>query len=125
MGDLGGKSYAPEGEISADEKTWGMFAHLSGIIAGFFGFNFLGPLIIWLIKKDASPYVAKQAMHALYFQGALWVLIWISAVLTMVCIGFILLPIVGIGGLVYSIVGTVKANEGLIYEYPVTSKFVK
>ena len=59
---------------TADERTWALFAHLSiligGAVTGGWGFSigcFLGPLVIWLIKKDTMPFVADQAKEALNF----------------------------------------------------------
>ena len=48
-------------DVTQEEKTWGMIAHLSAL-AGFvipFG-NLIGPLIVWLIKKDTMPFVDDQ-----------------------------------------------------------------
>lgn len=119
MGDLGGKSYPFEGEITPDEKTMGMLAHLLNLVA------LIGPLIIWLIKKDQSPYVAIQAKQAMYWGGLLWIGWFAAGVLSFFCIGFLLMPVLLIAQIVYLIVGTMKANEGLIYEYPITGNMAK
>ena len=52
-------------EVSQDDKTMGMIAHLSGIVTGF-----IGPLVIWLINKDKSDkaWVIEEAKEALNFQ---------------------------------------------------------
>ena len=53
-----------QGKLSqSDERTMGMLAHILGGVT-----NFLGPLIIWLIKKDESPFVNDQGKEALNFQ---------------------------------------------------------
>ena len=120
MNDLGGRSYPPAVAPAADEKSMGMLAHLLGIV------GFLGPLIIWLVKKDQSKYVAKQAMEALMFQVALGVLAIILMILSFITcgLGAILYFPWLILWILYIVVATVKANEGLIYEYPLTSRFV-
>lgn len=119
MGNLGGKSYPFEGEITPDEKTMGMLAHLLNLVA------LIGPLIIWLIKKDQSPYVAIQAKQAMFWGGLLFIGYFVSSLLICVMIGMLLFPIVAIANIVYLIVGTMKANEGLIYEYPITGNMAK
>jgi uncharacterized Tic20 family protein len=56
-------SQPSDGGISQDEKTMAMLAHGLPILVGFWA-----PLIIWLLKKDQSPYIAEQAKEALNFQ---------------------------------------------------------
>lgn len=58
-----------QNEVTNEEKTWGMLVHLSALIQlvfHFFGL-ILGPLIIWLIKKDTMPFVKDQGREALNF----------------------------------------------------------
>ena len=55
--------------LSKDEKTWAMLCHLSAV-AGFvipFG-SILGPLVVWLIKKDEMPIVDLHGKKSLNFQ---------------------------------------------------------
>ena len=121
MGDLGGRSYKHEGEITPDEKTFGMLAHLLNLVM------LIGPLIIWAIKKDQSRYVATQAMQAMYWGGAMWILWVVIFIISMVTCGvgaLLYLPMFVVQ-ILYLVVGTMKANEGLIYEYPITGKMVK
>jgi len=108
-----------------DERTWGMLAHLSGLLATLLGgLCFLGPLIVWLVKKDQSPFVADQAKEALNFQIAVFIALLISAVSALACIGFILLPIVMIGGIVYAVIGGMEAQKGVYYRYPYTFRLI-
>lgn len=108
-----------------DERTWGLLAHLSGLIASLLGgLSFLGPLVVWLIKKDQSPFVADQAKEALNFQIATTIAIWISVASLWVCIGFVLLPVVAIAALVYSIIAAMEANKGVYYRYPYTVRLI-
>jgi len=65
------------------EKTWGLFCHLAAF--GFFVFpafgNILGPLVIWLIKKDESPYVDQQGKESLNFQISFTIYAFIAGIL--------------------------------------------
>jgi len=111
--------------VSADERTWGLLAHLSAL-AGFvipFG-NLLGPLVIWQIKKNEMPFLDDQGKEALNFQITLTIAIVVSAILMVVLIGFLLLPIVGLAGLVMTIIGAVNANNGVRYRYPFTLRLI-
>jgi uncharacterized Tic20 family protein len=111
---------AEQATISKDDTNMAMLCHILAIFTGF-----LGPLIIWLIKKDDSPYVDRQGKEALNFQ--LTVLIaWVaSGLLTFVCVGFILMPIVAIVDLVFCILAAVKSSRGEEYLYPISIRFVK
>jgi uncharacterized Tic20 family protein len=111
--------YYPPESITSDDKTWAMAAHISGLVAmALGGMSFLGPLIIYLIKKDASPFVADQAKEALNFHLAVLIVSLISIV---TCIGpFIVL----IGALIYSVIAAMEANKGIVYRYPYTFRLI-
>ncbi|MCI0361190.1 MAG: DUF4870 domain-containing protein [Planctomycetaceae bacterium] len=117
----------PSGSPTADERQWALLAHLSGIIASALGgLAFLGPLIVWLIKKDQSAFVADQAKEALNFQIAVTIALFISFAIGMAtCVGIILVPIVAIGALVFAIIAAIESNKGVAYRYPYTIRLVK
>ena len=108
-----------------NEKQWGMFAHLAGLATFIIPFgHIVGPLIIYLVKKDEFEFVADQGKEVLNFQIT-WSLIFIvSAILIFVGIGILMLIGFGIAWLVLVIVGTVAANNGQYYRYPFTIKFL-
>ncbi len=109
-----------------DQRQWAMFAHLSAL-AGLvvpFG-NILGPLIIWLIKKDTMPLVNDQGKEALNFNITVAIAAVVCWVLVFVLIGFLLLPALVICWLVFVILATVRANEGSYYRYPFTLRLVQ
>jgi len=111
---------APEPLSDSDARLWAMLAHLSGIIIAI-----IGPLIIMLVFGQRSAFVKNQSTEALNFQITLVIAMVISFVLTFVIIGAFLLPIVAIGGLVFMIIGGIKANGGEEYRYPITLRLVK
>jgi uncharacterized Tic20 family protein len=109
-----------------DQNTWAMLCHLSAL-AGFvipFG-NIIGPLVIWMIKKDEFPLVADQGKEALNFQISMTIFYIISIILIIVLIGIILLIGLGIFSLIMTIIAMVKANEGVAYRYPLCIRFIK
>jgi uncharacterized Tic20 family protein len=111
---------------SADEKTWGMIAHLAAL-AGFvipFG-NVIGPLVVWLVKKDTMPFVADQGKEALNFQITVFIAVLVCIPLMFVLIGIPLMFVVGIGALVLSIMAAMKAQNGETYRYPFALRLVK
>ncbi len=112
--------------VSSEERTWGMLSHLlalSGFIGVPFG-NILAPLIIWLVKKDQSQFVADQAKESLNFQISLIIYAIVSGILVLVLIGFVLLGVIFIGGIVLTIIATMKANNGEHYRYPFTIRLI-
>ncbi|MFY0575521.1 DUF4870 domain-containing protein [Cystobacter fuscus] len=110
---------------TADEKTWGMLAHLSALIAGMFGFPFLGPLIVMLTKGKESAWVDQHAKEALNFQITVTVALWIAAASFLCLVGFVLVPLVAVAALVLTILAGIKANNGEMYRYPATVRLVK
>ena len=113
FGDAQGQYYQP----TPDDRTWAMLAHLSPIV----GLGFIGPLVIWLIYKDKSPFVADQAKEALNFSLALLIAVLICIA---TCVGIIVTPVLGIGALVYQIIAAMEANKGVWYRYPYTIRMI-
>jgi uncharacterized protein len=128
----------PVGAPTAEERQWALFAHLSVLVGGLvtygwaasFG-SFLGPLVIWLIKKDTMPFVNDQAKEALNFGITLTIICVILLVLTIMSLGIgalITIPaflLIGIAALVLVIIAAVKAHEGTAYRYPFAIRLVK
>ncbi len=109
-----------------DARLWGMLCHLiafSGYVIPFG--SVLGPLIIWLIKKDEMPFVDDQGKESLNFQLTMLIAVIISAILMFVVIGFLLLGVLIIFQIIVVIMASIKANEGVRYRYPYTIRFIK
>lgn len=94
-----------------------MLAHLLGILT-----SFIGPLIIWLVKKDEKGYATAQSVEALNFQITVCIL---YVGLTITVIGAIIVPLVWIGAMVLSIIAGMKANDGENYRYPFALRLIK
>lgn len=112
--------------INKDDRTWAMLCHLSAL-AGFivpFG-SVLGPLIIWLIKKDEMPAVAIHGKKALNFQITMAIAYFVCFLLVFAVIGLILLPIVAIFSFVMVVIASVKANDGKEFNYPLSLNLIK
>ena len=110
----------------SQERNWAMLAHLSAL-AGFIiplG-NIIGPLVIWLIKKDESEFVSDQGKEALNFQISVTIYMIVSAILIVIVIGIFLLIAIGIFMLVMIIIAAVKASSGEKYRYPFTIRLIK
>jgi uncharacterized Tic20 family protein len=111
---------------SNDERMWAMFTHLSALIGLCFPFGWLiGPLVVWLIKKNEMPLVDDQGKEALNFQLTMTIAFLVCCLLMLVLIGFLLVFVVGVFDLIMIIVAAVQANNGVRYRYPLTIRFIR
>lgn len=107
--------------VTSEEKTLGILMHCLSL----FGFSIIGPLIVWLVKKDESPFIRAQGAELLNFQLSVLLYASISAVLCLIVIGFFLLALLALFLFVMTIIGLVKAIDGQIYKFPLAIKFIK
>jgi uncharacterized Tic20 family protein len=118
-------SETPQG--NKEELNWAMACHLAAL-TGFvipFG-NIIGPLVVWLIKKDTMPLVDQHGKESLNFQITVLIAVIVSFILMFVLIGIVMLVVVGIGALVLTIMAAVKvANGQTDYRYPWTLRLIK
>lgn len=108
-----------------DQNMWAMLCHLS-TFAGFiipFG-NIVGPLLIWLIKKDEFPLVEDQGKEALNFQISMTIYIITSIVLILLVVGIPLLIGLGLFDIVVTVIAALKANQGEKFRYPLAIRFI-
>jgi uncharacterized protein len=108
------------GATSKDERLWGMLCHLLGLLT-----SFIGPLIIWMLKKDESQFVDRQGKEALNFQISLLIYYLVaSALVRLACIGVFLGMGIFVFDVVVCIMAAMKASQGLDYRYPLTIRFI-
>ena len=114
-------------QANKEELNWAMACHLSAL-SGFiipFG-TIIGPLVVWLIKKDTMPLVDQHGKESLNFQITVLIAFVISFILMFVVIGFVLMAVVGIGALVLIIMASIKvANGQTDYRYPWAIRLIK
>jgi uncharacterized Tic20 family protein len=117
--------------LTNDDKQWGMFSHLSALLASLAGVAFVGPLIIWLIKKDQSRFVDYHGKEALNFQlNMLGYSLILVAISVATCgVGLIvtgpLLGVLWIYGIIMPIIAGMDANKGGYYKYPAIIRLIK
>jgi uncharacterized protein len=86
--------------------------------------NILGPLIIWLMKKDEDDFVARHALEAMNFQISVLLAVLLCIPLVFVIVGLPLLIVICIGQLVLGIIACIAAMSGEEYRYPYSFRFV-
>lgn len=109
-----------------EECNWAVACHLSAL-AGFvlpLG-SVLGPLVVWLLGRERSPYVDMQGKEALNFQLTMLVAYLIAAALVFIVIGIPLLVILATLDLVLVIVAAVQAGSGVAWRYPISFPLVR
>ena len=118
---------APSAAPTENERTWGMLAHLSalaGLVVPLIGIV-LGPLVVWLAKRDESVFVAAHAKEALNFNISVLLGAIVCMLLMLVFIGVLLGTALFIAWLVMTLVAAIKASEGHPYRYPFSLRLVK
>ncbi len=106
---------------TSDEKTLALVMHILALV----GFGILSTLIMWLVKKDESPFMNKAGKELLNFQISLIIYAIGCAVLSCVGIGILMFIALGVAVLVFSIIGLIRISEGKIYRYPAILRLVK
>ena len=120
--------------VTNEERNWALASHLVSLLGYFIGFGeFIGPLIIWMMKRNDSPFVAHHSKEALNFSLTQMLLLIIALVICLpLCLIVIGIPLlIGSLGILFlwhviaAIIGAVRAGEGELYYYPLTIRFLK
>ena len=98
---------------SNDERLFAALIYVTSIFT-----TIIGPLIIWILKKDQSAFVDYHGRQYFNFVISYAIYSVVAGILMLVLIGAILLPIIGIAALVFTIVAAVKSYEGNEYRIP-------
>ena len=115
----------PSPITTQDDRLWGTLVHLSALLNLVMGLGgLIAALIVWLVFRDRSAYVEREARESLNFQISFVIYGLAAGLLVMVVIGLLLLPIVGIAMVILCILAAVKANEGVGYRYPFIFRLV-
>ncbi len=114
------QSYDSMPTITQDDKTMAMLAYFLGIVTGF-----VGPLVLWVLKKDQSKFVAFHSLQALLLHAVVVIGYILSGLLVFVLIGFVTYPAFFLLGLVFSILAGLAANRGEWYDIPILGKIAR
>lgn len=108
------------GSPSKDETNLALLAHILGIFT-----SFVGALVLWLVKKEDSAFVAQHALEALNFQITIAIGWVICMMLSFILIGVFLMPLLFIANLVFCILAAMAASKGQPYSYPFALRLLK
>ncbi|HGM5583533.1 TPA: DUF4870 domain-containing protein [Pseudomonas putida] len=111
---------------SAEVRQWAMFCHFSGLLGLVMPLgHLLGPLVMWIWKREVDPFVDAQGKEALNFQISVTIAGFICFLLMFVVIGIVLFAILAVAVLILIILAGVRANEGKPYRYPLIWRPIK
>ena len=123
MSDIPHQPEALLPELTSEAKSWAVLCHLSalsGLLTGGLGF-LVGPLVIWLVKRNDHPFIDDQGKEALNFQISLFIYILL---LSCTIIGIPIALALIVADVVLTIVAAVKASNGMVYRYPLTIRLI-
>lgn len=104
----------------SDQRMWSVFAHIGGVFV-----SFIVPLVILLVFKGRGAFVEDQAKEALNFQITLAIAYVVGGILTIVLIGFLIIPAAAICSVVFAIMAAIASNRGELYRYPLSLRLIK
>jgi uncharacterized Tic20 family protein len=111
----------------ANVRTWAAFIHASALLGVLFHFpgHLLGPLILWLVKRDSSPELDAHGKEAVNFQISMLIYNAVAAVFCLILVGFVFLAILWVLNAIFAIIAAIKASDGEFYRYPMTIRFIQ
>jgi uncharacterized Tic20 family protein len=106
------------------ERLWAMLAHLLAFVAAYIALGFVAPLTVLLVFGPRSAYVRAHAVESLNFNLSWLIYAVVGVILAFLLIGIPILIALGIAYVILVIVASVRANNGQLYRYPLTIRFV-
>jgi len=112
---------------STNVRTWNILCHASALLGVFLHFpgHLVGPLIVWLAKRDDSPEIDAHGKESLNFQISMLIYNGIAVVFCLVLVGFAFLAVLWVLNAVFVIVASIQASDGKFYRYPMTIRFIQ
>jgi len=109
-----------------EERQMGMSIHLSqlaNIIV--FPLGIIVPIVLWQTQKEKMPALDAHGKEAVNWMISETIYMIASIILIFALVGIILLPVVALIGIIFPIIGGVKANNGELWHYPLAIRFIK
>ena len=129
--------YGPASSVGGppdkDARLWATLCHLGAflhVLLPSLG-NIIGPLVIWLLKRDKDPFIDENGKEALNFQICMSLYIWAATAIGLftfwLCIGFVFffaaLALIVVD-VIFAVIAAIRANEGVVYRYPLSFRII-
>jgi uncharacterized protein len=112
--------------ISPDERQMGLFIHLSQLINMFlWPIGIVVPIVLWQTQKEKMPALDAHGKMAVNWMISFTIYMFVSIILIFLLIGILTTMALAVIGIVFPIIGGIKANNGELWQYPMTIKFLK
>src|SRR6478609_45543 len=113
--------------VFSNVRNWNILCHASALLGIFLHFpgHLLGPLVVWLAKRDDSPEIDAHGKESVNFQISMLIYNGIAVVFCLVLVGFAFLAVLWVLNAVFVIVASIQASEGKFYRYPMTIRFIR
>ena len=112
--------------VTGEDRLWGALAHFSALAMYVTGVgHIVGPMIIWLWKRDTNAFVANEAKEAMNFNISITIYMAVAAVLVLALIGIPLLILIHAFQVICIIIGGLKGSDGIAFRYPLNLRLVK
>lgn len=114
-------------ELNRDARNWAMLCHLSGFALYLlppYG-QIAAPLLIWLLKREASAFIDEQGREAVNFQISITLYFFLSGLLIVVLVGFPLMLLLMMSHAILMVIAAIRASEGADYRYPFTIRLIQ
>ena len=115
-----GESETPSAPPTPEERQIALITHLGAIFLGW-----VLPLVVWLVKKDQSRFVADQAKEELNFQITMTIASLVAMVAVLLLVGVVALPLVLLYRVIGSILAGIASNNGKLFRYRYCLRLVK
>ena len=111
---------------TSEERQIGMFLHLSQLANVFlFPVGIVVPIVIWQTQKDKIPALDAHGKMVVNWMISVTIYTIVSILLMFLLIGFLTILVVALLGIIFPIIGGLRANNGQLWQYPLTIKFIK
>ena len=117
---------SPAASTSTNVRTWCILAHATALV-GFLvpvAGHIVGPLIIWLAKRQDSPEIDAHGKESINFQISMVIWNAIALILCLVLIGIPILILLHILNIIFVIIASIQASEGKLYRYPLAIRLI-
>ncbi len=112
--------------MTKEERNWAALTHIASFAGFFIPFgNIVGPLLVWVMKKEDSPFIDFHGKEALNFQISVTIYFIIATALIIFLIGIPLLLLLFLFSYVFPILAAIRAAEGNYYYYPISIRLIK
>lgn len=112
--------------IDREHRMWATFCHLAGLLSlsGIPFMGLIGPLVLWLLKKDQSSFIDDQGREAVNFQISMGIYMFVAGFLILALVGIPLLIGLVLAEIILILIACIRSNEGALYRYPLTIRFL-